>query len=118
MQNKATWLATVPEGFKVRVQFIPINPAEQKRAQAMLLDLLAKKLTGPITVLGATTQGPLSVDLLFTSAVAQPVPVPEQPKVAAPVMKPSVPAAAPEPPKPAEPAGGATPSTQKTDKVQ
>lgn len=62
MLNRATWLETTPIGFKVRVQFIPTNEAEHKKIQDLLLN-------PDVSVVMATTQGPLSVDLMFTPNV-------------------------------------------------
>lgn len=60
MQNKAAWLETIPTGgYKVRISFMPINEAEAKKAQNLLLD-------ADIKIISTTTQGPLSMDLLIT----------------------------------------------------
>lgn len=72
MQNKATWLETRTDGYKVRVQFLPINEAEAKRCSLLLMN-------ADVKVIGATTQGPLSIDLLVTPKVAAPTAVIEQP---------------------------------------
>lgn len=60
LQNKATWISTTTEGYKVRVQFLPFNEAEQKKVQAILMN-------ADVAIVMATTQGPLTVDLMFSA---------------------------------------------------
>lgn len=56
MQNSAKWIKTEADGYIVRVQFLPINPAEHAKMQAILQN-------PDIQFVMATTNGPLSVDL-------------------------------------------------------
>lgn len=59
MQNKATWLRSTPDGYAVRVQFMPMNSAESDRCSRLLKNL-------KVDVVMVTTEGPMTVDLFFT----------------------------------------------------
>ncbi len=72
MQNKATWMESTPEGFKVRVQFQPATPAEAEKTSRLLKNFQVI----PVLV---TYEGPLTVELFFTSKVDEPAPVVEPP---------------------------------------
>ncbi len=78
MQNSAEWVSTTPEGYRVRVRFLPMNAAETERMRRLLKNFTVQ------TVM-ATTEGPLSVDLFFTDKVEIPTPAPVAAPVAAPV---------------------------------
>lgn len=64
MQNKASWLETTPEGYKVRVQFMPVNDAEHKRISALLSN-------PDVRILSTTNQGPMTMDMLFTPSTGK-----------------------------------------------
>lgn len=69
MQNNALWIETTPEGFRVRVKFLPMNSVEHKKASALLKNF-------QVEIKMVTTEGPLSVDLYFSPRVvdeSQPV---------------------------------------------
>lgn len=58
MQNKATLLRSDQSGYTVRVQFIPLSPAEHERCSKLLKQFQVQQVM-------ATTEGPLSADLYF-----------------------------------------------------
>jgi hypothetical protein len=59
MQNSAVWVSTTPDGYRVRVRFLPMNAQETERTQRLL-----RKFAVGVTMV--TGEGPLSVDLYFT----------------------------------------------------
>src|ERR1700676_250503 len=61
MQNSAAWISTTPDGYRVRVRFLPMNAQETVRTQRLLRNMTVQ------TVM-VTGEGPLSVDLYFTDA--------------------------------------------------
>jgi hypothetical protein len=70
VKNSAVWIKSTPDGYVVRVQFLPMNAAEAARAKRLL-----KNFTVQVGVV--TSEGPLSVDLIFTDgteAVKPPAP--------------------------------------------
>lgn len=106
MQNKATWLESMPDGFKVRVQFMPINAAEHDRCSRMLKNL-------SVTPVMVTTEGPMTVDLIFTDnppVQAVPVEISVDPSkgIQAGRPEPPIPAAAPGLPPVSEALAGGT----------
>jgi hypothetical protein len=79
MQNQAQWLETLENGYRVRVKFLPLAPAEEARVRQLLANFDVK--VG--TVVGALGAGPVSVDLAFVEHQDVPVVEPTADELAA-----------------------------------
>jgi hypothetical protein len=79
MQNSAAWISTTPEGYRVRVRFLPMNAQETERTQRLLRNMT-------VQVVMVTGEGPLSVDLYFTDKEGLPAPPPSVDSATMPVV--------------------------------